>query len=410
MAKKITIFTGLVKIGPDLVGTAVVYREIAHLLRMKGFEVSMVVPEPVDNPEKGIAYYVYEPRRNKKIIRQSDIVFFGAYPPTDPLEYAYKNKKIIVSYLWSLAPIGSLEFRDVPSREEQDRKQRLIVDAYNRTLLYSDKVFCRSEKARDFILGSLAALGRANIYNYGKERNFRNIAEVAPFGIPQTSPHHTKNIYRGVISGVGKNDFLLLWNGGVWNWNDATGLVEIMNYIRRRDKKIKLIFQGFHNPQSKYALSAEAKKARRLAEKRSLINNNIFITSEWINYDERGNYLTEVDAGITLSPNIPEANFFIKTRYYDYIWAGKPIILNEFEAFAPEVKNKGLGLVLTGDYRQMAEDIIRFSRNKKSLAKIRKNLLAYKKGRDWRSNLGPVVDFCQSARHSADRRLAKRNI
>jgi len=410
MSKKVTIFTGLVKIGQDLVGTAVCYRQIAHFLKANGFLVTMVVPEEVDNPEKGIQYSIYNEGRNKKIISASDIIIFGAYPPVDPLEYAYKNKKIIISYLWSISPIGSLEFKDVPSRDEQHKKHELVVDAYNKSLAYSDKIFCRSQKARDFILGSLSSLGRANVYNYGKDRNFQNLIEVAPFGIPQTKPIHKKNIYRGVIKNINNNDFLLLWNGGVWNWNDAQGLVEIMRHISRQSKKIKLVFQGFHNPQSKYVLSREAKRAKRLAEKYKLIDKNIFIPSEWINFDERGNYLSEVDAGITLSPNIPEANYFIKTRYYDYLWANKPIILNEFEAFAPEVEENNLGLVLKGNYRVMAEEIIKFSKNKKNINLIEQNINVYKKGKDWKTGLAPVINYCKKAKYSADHRFEKKYI
>ena len=62
--KKIIIFTGLVKISRNLVGTAVIYPELARGLNQAGFKVSMVGPEAVEMKQPGVDYYVYHKKNN----------------------------------------------------------------------------------------------------------------------------------------------------------------------------------------------------------------------------------------------------------------------------------------------------------------------------------------------------------
>jgi hypothetical protein len=108
MKNIVTIFTGLVSVDKNLVGTAVVYKKIADIYNSLGYQVNMVVPEITDIIDDSINFHLYETKNNERLINSSKVTIFGAYPPTEPLLYAYNSKKIIVTYLWSIAPIGSL--------------------------------------------------------------------------------------------------------------------------------------------------------------------------------------------------------------------------------------------------------------------------------------------------------------
>ena len=55
----ITIFTGLVKLNKNLVGTAVVYERLAYFLDKHNFKINIVVPEETDNKIENINYYKY---------------------------------------------------------------------------------------------------------------------------------------------------------------------------------------------------------------------------------------------------------------------------------------------------------------------------------------------------------------
>ncbi len=402
MSKKVVIFTGLVSVDTNLVGTAVIYKKIADIFIKEGFQVTMALPQETDLKDNFINFKVYNEKNNKKIIDSAEVVIFGAYPPTDPLLYSYKKNKIIVTYLWSIAPVGSLEFKDFKSKKEQIKLHRFINSSYNLSLLLSDKIFCRDEGAKKLVLGSLISLGRLNLENYTEKRNFNNLLEVAPFGVDESvNRKNKKHFYRGVLDNVGKDDFLLIWNGGVWNWNDGATLIRAMKKIK--NKKVKLIFQGFKHPDKNKGISFEAKKCFKLAQNLGLKDKNVFFNDTWIPYQDRINFLAESDAGVVCSPDIPEANLFLKTRIYDYFWADLPIILNECEAFASLIKEKELGFVCrTGDYNDWAKKIDILSQDGKILKKMKANIRKYKKEISWQKTLQPLKSFAKRPTKTRD--------
>ena len=390
--KKATIFTGLVEINENLVGTAVIYKKIAELLVQKGYETHLVVPEKTDIKSQKLNFHLYNNTQNKKLINQSSLVIFGAYLPIEPLIYAYRKKKTIVTYLWSIAPIGSLEFKDFKNKLKQNRLHQYITASYNLSLLLSDKIFCRDEQIKKFILGSLTNLGRVNLKNYEKSKQLKNLVEAAPFGIETLTPKHKKDIYRTKYKNINKNDFLLIWNGGIWNWNDGQTLIKAMDLLK--NKNIKLIFQGFKHPSEYQKLSLEAQKTISLAKKLKLMNKNVFFIEKWVPFEQRGNFLTECNAGIVTSPDILEANLFLKTRIYDYLWAELPILLNDSEAFAKIIEKNNLGIVAkTKNPRDLANKILKLYTNKKLQEQIKNNIKKYKQQISWQKTLKPVKNY-----------------
>lgn len=387
----------------NLVGTAVVYKQIADIFVDLGYQVNMIVPCFSDLEEKGINFYQYAKSNNQKLIQSSSLVIFGAYPPVEPLLYAYKLKKIIVSYLWSIAPVGSLEFKDFKQVTKQANLHEYIASSYNLSLLLSDKIFCRDEGVRKLVLGSLISLGRVNLSNYNQDKSLRELLSVAPFGISSKNPKLTEHKLRQGTNGINKDDFVLLWNGGIWNWNDGETLIKAMSLIK--NKKIKLVFQGFKHPAKGSQLSIKAKQSLALAKKLRLINKNVFFLEDWVPYAERANFLLDSNIGVVSSPDIPEANLFFKTRIYDYLWAGLPLILNDCEAFAPLVKDRGLGLVVkTGDAHAWAKNIQLLAKDKKLTGRIIKNIKKYKREIGWEKTLKPVRDFALKPHQSADKK------
>lgn len=402
MKKKALIFSGLVRVDKNMVGTAVIYKKIAELLLKQGYQVTIVVPEESDLQQKGIDFALYHEKNNNKLINNSSLVIFGAYPPVLPMLYAYLKKKTIVTYLWSLAPIGSLEFKDFNNLKEQARLHSYISASYNLSLLLSDKIFCRDEEVRKIILGSLISLGRVNLENYLKDKSFQQILEVAPFGIEKTIPKKSKTILRTKENAINKKDFVLLWNGGIWNWNDGETLIKVMAKLKKEN--IKLVFQGFKHPAKDSLLSEQANKTIALAKKLGLYNKNVIFLDKWVHYEDRASFLLESDVAVVSSPNIPEANFFLKTRIYDHLWSSLATILNDCEAFAPIIKSHNLGLVAkTGDVNSWLNCILSLKNDKKLVAEIRKNIKKYQSEISWSKSLKPLDKYFSSPYKTVDK-------
>jgi glycosyltransferase involved in cell wall biosynthesis len=157
------------------------------------------------------------------------------------------------------------------------------------------------------------------------------------------------------------------------------------------------------------------KKTLKLIKKYKLENKNIFVTP-WLPFKERENYLTECDAGIVTAPNIPEANLFLKTRIYDYLWAQLPVILGDNEAFASFIAQMKLGLVAKcASVEDFAEKIIELESNKNLQASIIGNIKQVKKELSWKKTLKNLEKYFKNPyndkqKYKPLRKLYKENI
>ncbi|NCT55084.1 hypothetical protein GW758_03985 [Candidatus Falkowbacteria bacterium] len=92
MKKRVIIFSGLVNVDKNLVGTAVIYKKMADVFLAKNYEVFMVVPELNNLKTEKINFQLYNEENNKKLIHSASIIVFGAYPPVKPLIYAHEKR------------------------------------------------------------------------------------------------------------------------------------------------------------------------------------------------------------------------------------------------------------------------------------------------------------------------------
>jgi hypothetical protein len=96
-----------------------------------------------------------------------------------------------------------------------------------------DFFLCASEKQRDFWMGALAALGRVNTASYDADETLRSLLSVAPFGLDPTPPRRSGPGVKGVVDGIGPDDELILWAGGIYNWFDPLTLIRAVDQLRR---------------------------------------------------------------------------------------------------------------------------------------------------------------------------------
>jgi len=73
-------------------------------------------------------------------------------------------------------------------RAELDRAVTRLAGVVNAGLRRGDFFTCASERQKDFWLGSLAAVGRVNPYNYEIDPLLGRLISVVPFGLPSEPP------------------------------------------------------------------------------------------------------------------------------------------------------------------------------------------------------------------------------
>ena len=140
--------------------------------------------------------------------------------------------KIIVVDLYDPLHLEQLEqLADRPPLERQAMLD-LTVRVLNEQLVRGDFFLCANEEQRHLWLGHLGALGRLNPRNYEADATLRSLIDVCPFGLAETPPTRQRPAIKGVVPGIGADDKVILWAGGVYNWFDPLTLVRAIDRIR----------------------------------------------------------------------------------------------------------------------------------------------------------------------------------
>jgi len=292
-------------------------------------------------------------------------------------------------------------------RPQSLAEQSLFFDRLRRDfstqILAADFILCASEKQRDYYLGAMSALGRVNPYSHGDDPSLRRLIAVVPFGLPPEPPRHTRQVLRGVYPGIGPNDKVLFWGGGIWDWLDAPTLVRAMARLTERRPDVKLFFMGARHPNPQERERKGLRETIGLSRELGLDGRAVFF-NDWVPYTERENYLLEADVGVSLHRDHLETHFAFRTRFLDCLWAGLPIIATRGDVISDQVKAHDLGRVVEpGDVDGVAEAIVSLldTPNLRETYRPRceKVAAAYR----WDVVARPLAEFCMSPHPAPDK-------
>lgn len=209
---------------------------------------------------------------------------------------------------------------------------------------------CASERQRDLWLGVLTALGRIDLDRYERDPALRDFVAVVPFGLEPGEALAPRPVLKGVVPGIGQDDRVLLWGGGIWNWLDPLTPIRAVAELSERRGDIKLFFLGVRHPGSGEAGMEMAQRAFQLADELEVRDRNVFFNFGWTPYAERAGFLLEADIGVSAHFDTVETRYAFRTRLLDYFWARLPTIATRGDVLGDLVGEDGLGVtVAEGD-------------------------------------------------------------
>ncbi len=313
------------------------------------------------------------------------------------------SEKVVVADIYDPFHLEVLE-----QARGRDPAARLFVaqvttDVLNEQLRRGDFFLCASAKQRDFWLGQLAAVGRINPATYDRGENLEGLLAVAPFGVSEEPPHHTRPVLRGVVPGIGENDKIVLWGGGIYNWFDPLTLLRAVDKLRRRLPGVRLYFLGLTHPNPQVGEMKMADDAVTLAKDLGLVGTHVFFNEDWVDYDDRQNYLLEADIGVSTHLDHVETQFSFRTRLLDYLWASLPIVATAGDSLAALIETSDIGIIVpAGDVDALEAALLRLlddaAFNRSCRAAIERVVPAYR----WSRVLEPLLEFCRSPSRAPD--------
>jgi hypothetical protein len=315
-----------------------------------------------------------------------------------------KSQKIIVADIYDPMHLEQLEQGRGQTISLWNKQIGDATTSLNYQLEVGDFFLCASDRQRHFWLGQLAGLGRVNAYTYSRDSELDSLIAVAPFGIASEEPEQTHHAIRGTVPGIGVDDKVIVWGGGIYNWFDPQTLIRAVGELAVEHTDVKLFFMGVKHPNPDVPEMEAVGEAKRLAEELGLLGTHVFFNDNWVPFDDRQNYLLDADLGVSTHFQHVETTFSFRTRILDYLWAGLPIVTTEGDSFGDLVAERSLGAAVPErDQKALVSAIEKFLYNEKAVTTARTNVAIVREDFRWSNTLAPLVAFCHNPAHAADK-------
>ncbi len=251
------------------------------------------------------------------------------------------------------------------------------------SLLRGDFFLCASEAQRLFYLGALLAVGRVNPMTFESDAHFDSLIRIAPFGVEPARPLPSQNLTPPAVL-----------FGGVYDWYDPILAIDAVAAARATIPGISLTFTRHPNPsitpQGKLAAAIEHSKTMRYD----------FVRFEpWTPYTDRGSFFDRFALALLTFPQSVETDLSMRTRIYDYLWGGLPIVTSSAPGTDELLARYGAGAVVTEQTPDsFASALVAILQNAGRHASMREATRQFVEEHQWSHALEPLREFCRAPR------------
>jgi glycosyltransferase involved in cell wall biosynthesis len=380
-----------------MAGPGIRYWELARVLAHE-FQVTLAVPGSTSLRGDGFDLQTYAPNQSHRLARmaqEADAVLVYGYAVR---QWPFLAELSIpwIADVYVPEPTEALAWYVDDSPEQRQEHYQSVRRALEPLARHADFFLCANERQRDFWLGLLAAYGRLGPSVFAEDPTLHCLVDIVPFGLPSQPARHTRPALKGQWAGIGAEDPVILWGGGLWDWLDPLTLIRAMAQVMEQQPRARLVFPGTRHPNVEQVPDmATRQRAVDLAHELSLAGTHVFF-GDWVGYEEWPNYLLEADVGVSLHLDTIETRFAFRTRLLDYFWASLPMVVSRGDVLADRVAENDLGYVVDcQDQQQVANALLALladplarSRREAAFASLRQELT-------WERVAEPLLRFCR---------------
>ena len=399
--KRVLVVTGE-PLSENLAGPAIRALEISKFL-VQDFDVLLATTKGNSLKHETVSTISTRHRKLNLLVDWADIVIFqGLLISENP--WLADTEKILIADVYDPFHLEILEQRKQQGINNRLKGSRDTTDALNRQLRRADYFICASERQRSLWLGQLAAEGRVNPYTYDASSDLRRLIDVVPFGVSPKSPEKKNDPIRKLFPQIKSDDVVALWAGGVYDWLDPQVIVKAIKKLN--NPKLKLVFMGLKHPNSDIPAMSAVQELRDLSNELSMTNRSVFFVEDWINYEERSQFLLSADFGVSAHKEHIETQFSFRTRLLDHFWTGLPTISTTGDALSEVIETNQAGLTVQVSDMDGWVSALSSMISDESLRKTFKaNSLQLSQNYTWNKVLEPLYKFIKTATPAADRLL-----
>jgi glycosyltransferase involved in cell wall biosynthesis len=347
-------------------GIGIRFLEIARVLRGDGHAVTTLSPDSGLSVESIVA----QSALHEMAIVQGHVAnaFFQHARPIPTVVDLYDP--FIIENLHYYAERGDEVFR---------HDHATLTDSLAR----GDYFLCASEAQRLFYLGLLLAAGRLNPVLFDEDPRLDSLIGIAPFGVQPARPEKARDLSEPAIL-----------FGGIYDWYDPIGAIDAVAIVRRSLPNATLTFTTHPNPE----ITPQGKLAETIAYARK--NGHGFVRFEpWAPYEQRGEFFERFALALLTFPRSIETDLSMRTRVYDYLWCGLPIVSSSAPGTDELLMRYGAGAVVTTETPQAyADEIVSILGDPARYATMTDGARRFVLEHQWDRTLTPLRRFCRSPR------------
>lgn len=151
-------------------------------------------------------------------------------------------------------------------------------------------------------------------------------------------------------------DNIVIWGGGTWEWLDPIGAVDAIVRVNQAGVPARLLFLGRARPNRNLI---DRRRDDRFDQLLARGGPYVSANEEWVPYRERLSWLRSGKIAIMLHRRTAEADYSIRTRLFDAIAAGIPVVASAGGFAAELVERESLGVVVPPEDTGAAAEAIR---------------------------------------------------
>lgn len=338
-------------------GVGIRFLEIARVLRGDGHEVTTLAPDVIGLTAETLL----------ETSRRSDVAVVQGHVANAYFQHAEPIPTVID--LYDPFIIENLHYFAERGAEVFQHDHATLMSSLAR----GDFFLCASAAQRMFYLGALLACGRLNPELFESDPELTSLLAIAPFGVP--SP-------RGRAEARPALDVLF---GGIYDWYDPVLAIEAVALV----PDATLTFMHHPNPD----LTPQGKLGEALEHvKRKSYTHVRF--EPWAPYEKRAEFFARFAMALITFPRSLETDLSMRTRIYDYLWCGLPIVSSSAPGTDEILARYDCGIVVNeGSPRAFADALLRVDRER-----MTRGARKFVEDHQWDRTLAPLRAFVREPR------------
>lgn len=349
------------RVGEAMGGAAIRAYEMARALTGVA-DVTLAAPgtsPPGLDPARHVPFDLDDPRPLRGLMATADVVIMRPPGPVVAGWLRASDARVVYD-LCDPLPLDILEAQASSSRERQLLWSTVALDHFLEALSSGHHFICSGRRQRDLYLGALLASRLISPAAYKADPSFRSFIDQVPFGIPAEAPQRVEGAGpRARLAGIGEEDQIVLWNGGIWNWLDPVTAVEATAKAAERNPRVRLVFMFTRGALADGPETSQARAAHALADRLGALDRLVFFHDGEVPYAERATWLMDADCLISTHFDHLESNFAFRTRLLDCFWVGVPAVSTAGDELSELIERCDGGVsVPPGDSDALADGIV----------------------------------------------------